>query len=268
MMQPLNRLSLLFTDLDGTLLNAEESVSPSVVTQLRNARARGVAIVPATARGINGVRNVAKVAGLGPLAVCHNGAVGYHLDLDALLWVRELPSGFVRSAIEQLLHHDTGFYFAASTVTQFWPQRDFLKVHPLAPIEYELDQLFEVEPAVRLICRHPDVHADELAPIIRQVLADVQLISGSTDWVEIVPRGVNKGFGIGLAAEILGVPLEDCVAVGDHLNDLPMLTIVGHPFAVTNAHPAIFSTGAKLVPSNNEGGVGELAAQMGLSQRP
>jgi Cof subfamily protein (haloacid dehalogenase superfamily) len=266
MTEPLSRLSLLFTDLDGTLLARDESVASPVVNQLRSARARGVAIVPATARGITSVRSIAQRTGLGPIAVCANGAVGYHLERDIVLWVRALPSGFVRFAVERLLNQDDGFYFAVSSTTQFWPQHDFLSSPTSTQQAYDLTELYAVDPAIRLICRHRDAHADELIETLGGLLSGVQLISGSTDWVEILPKGVNKGFGVGLAAEILGVALEDCVAVGDHLNDLPMLRSVGHPFTVKNAHSAILATGATLVASNEEGGVGELAARMGYQE--
>lgn len=223
MTEPLNRLSLLLTDLDGTLLGKDENVAAPVVDQLRSARARGVAIVPATAPGITSVRSIAQRTGLGPIAVCANGAVGYHFERDTVLWVRSLPSGFVRSAVEHLPNLDDGFFFAVSSTTQFWPQHNFLSTSTSAQPAYDLTQLFEVDPAIRLICRHRDAHAEELIETLHGLLAGVQLISGSTDWVEILPKGVNKGFRVGLAAEILGIALEDCVAVGDHLNDLPML---------------------------------------------
>jgi Cof subfamily protein (haloacid dehalogenase superfamily) len=261
----LNKSSLLFTDLDGTLLTTAETIAPKVVDQLRNARARGVAVVPATARGIRGVLHVADMAELGPIAVCHNGAVGYDLEHQSLLWIRELSREFVRTTIEGLLRLDTGFFFAASSPFEFRPQRDFLKRPTMAQLECELEGLFELESVVKVICRHREHHASELIALLGNEVSGVQLISGSTDWVEIVPKGVSKGFGVGLAAELLGIELEDAVAVGDHLNDLPMLAIVGHPFAVANAHASVLAVVEELVASNDEGGVGELVDRMRLS---
>ncbi|KJE75731.1 HAD family hydrolase [Ferrimicrobium acidiphilum] len=261
----LSKSSLLFTDLDGTLLTTTETIAPKVVGQLRNARARGVVVVPATARGIRGVVGVADMAELGPLAVCHNGAVGYDLERQSLLWIRELSREFVRTTIEDLLRLDTGLFFAASSPFEFRPQRDFLKRPTMAQLECELEGLFELDSVVKVICRHRKYHASELIALLSNEVSGVQLISGSTDWVEIVAKGVSKGFGVGLAAELLGIELEDVVAVGDHLNDLPMLAIVGHPFAVANAHASVLAMVEESVASNDEGGVGELVDRMGIS---
>ncbi|WP_298344367.1 HAD family hydrolase [Ferrimicrobium sp.] len=259
----LDRLSLLFTDLDGTLLTTSVTIHSSVVRQIRGARSRGVSVVPATARGVRGMLQVAQLVDLGPLAVCHNGAVGYHLERGSLLWVRELSREFVRTTIESLVKLDDGFFFAASSPIEFRPQRAFLKDPTMTELEWELAGLFELDSVVKVIIRHRDHPAAALIDILSQEVSGVQLISGSTDWVEIVPKGVSKGFGVGLAAEVLGVELEDAVAIGDHLNDLPMLMSVGHPVAVANAHPSVLAVAADVVSSNDLGGVGELVSKMG-----
>ncbi|WP_298207992.1 HAD family hydrolase [Ferrimicrobium sp.] len=260
----LDELSLLFTDLDGTLLTTAETVGPGVADRIRGARTRGVSVVPATARGVQGMLQAARLADLGPLAVCHNGAVGYHLEERSLLWVRELSHEFVRTTVEGLRRQDDGFFFAASSPTEFRPQRAFLKDLTINGIEWDLPELFELDSVVKVVVRHRDHPAAALIDILSREVTGVQLISGSTDWVEIVPKGVSKGLGVGLAAELLGVELEDAVAVGDHLNDLPMLMSVGHPVAVANAHPAVLAFVGDVVPSNDRGGVGDLVSKMGL----
>lgn len=261
---PLIKSQLLFTDLDGTLLTTDETVTPKVANQIRNARARGVAVVPATARGIRGVLGVAEMVDFGPLAVCHNGAVGYDFEQRSLLWIRELSREFVRTTIEYLQKLDTGFLFAASSPFEFRPQHNFFKRSTMSQLECELGRLFDLESVVKVICRHSEYQASELITFLGKELAGVQLISGSTDWVEIVPKGVSKGFGVGLAAELLGVELDDAVAVGDHLNDIPMLSIVGHPFAVANAHASVLAVAEGSVASNDDGGVGELVDMMDI----
>ena len=57
--------------------------------------------------------------------------------------------------------------------------------------------------------------------------------------LDLNPLGVNKGSGIRELLEKVGIGREDAYAFGDGLNDLEMMTAVGHPIAMGNAFPEI-----------------------------
>ncbi len=77
---------LIATDLDGTLLRSDQTVSPRTRAALDTARAAGIQIVPVTARQPRGVRRIAEMAGFGGWALCGNGAYGVHLGTGETLF--------------------------------------------------------------------------------------------------------------------------------------------------------------------------------------
>ena len=90
-------LRLIASDLDGTLLRNDLSVSPRTRRALDAARAAGIHVVPVTARQPIGVRRIAEGAGFGGWALCSNGALGIHLGTGEVLFERHLAPEVQRS---------------------------------------------------------------------------------------------------------------------------------------------------------------------------
>ena len=76
-------------------------------------------------------------------------------------------------------------------------------------------------------------------PLLREIVGETMEVLEDRLGAEVVLRCCNKGTGIDLVAEALGIPLEDCYAVGDSNNDLAMLCHVTHSIAMGNAMPEI-----------------------------
>lgn len=71
-----------------------------------------------------------------------------------------------------------------------------------------------------------------------------------------MPAGQNKGAAVEFLTAYYRIPREQCAAIGDQLNDLPMLQAAGGAFAVANAQDAL-KRRARVVASNEEDGVAE-----------
>lgn len=85
----LRRVRLIATDLDGTLLRADGTISPRTRAVLARVRAAGLTLVAVTARPPRFVQHLAAAAGLRGLAICCNGTLVY--DLDGGRVVRHMP---------------------------------------------------------------------------------------------------------------------------------------------------------------------------------
>jgi len=250
---------LLFTDLDGTLLDDQGAVVPASYEGVARARAGGVTVIAATARSLRSTRALAGAAELDPFVVAVNGAVGYDAARDVVVWARTLPRGFAADLGELLARIDPGFYLAAGSVAGFVAEAGFF---PDQPEGVPRGQLEGEGGVVNLIVRHRDLDAQELIEVLRPRVVGLSLVPGSRDWVDVLAHGVTKGLGVGLCSEYLGVPLEACAAVGDHRNDLPMFDVVGYRYAVANALACVQQAADEVVPSNVEGGVGEAARRV------
>ena len=74
--------------------------------------------------------------------------------------------------------------------------------------------------------------------------------------VEVMPKGQNKAGAVDFLSEYYGIPKEEIAAIGDQLNDLPMIERAGGKFAVQNAE-AKLKENATVVASCEEDGVAE-----------
>lgn len=107
--------------------------------------------------------------------------------------------------------------------------------------------LVMIEPEKRLALK------DEL----QKKLGETYFVTCSNDWlVELMPVGQDKGSAIRFLSEYFGVPKGEIAAIGDQLNDLPMLFEAGGRFAVSNAQEELKKI-ATVVKSCEEDGVAE-----------
>ena len=86
-------------------------------------------------------------------------------------------------------------------------------------------------------------------------LEQVELTTSTPTDFEVIPRGVNKGSTLALIALMYGIPLEQCAAVGDSENDLPMLEAAGLSIAMGNAPEHVRAAAQQVVDTNAKGGV-------------
>lgn len=100
----------------------------------------------------------------------------------------------------------------------------------------------------------PSEHEDILRRLIAAAGKDFYVTSSSEWLVEIMPKGQNKESGARFLADYYSIPMERVAAIGDQLNDLPMVAAVGGKFAVENAAEELKKI-ARVVPSNEEDGV-------------
>jgi len=249
---------LVASDLDGTLVRSDLSVSPRTREVLARVEDAGALFVMVTGRPPRWMAPVAEQTGHRGLAVCANGAIVYdlhteqvvrdvRLDADAALEVvralrAELPG--IAFAVEKGLG---GFGREPSYVTRF--DNPELRV---APVEELVDG-----GAVKLLARVEGVGSDELLATARGVLGDrCECTHSSGDGLlEISAAGVSKASGLASLAEQWGVAAREVVAFGDMPNDLPMLAWAGHAIGMGNAHPDVLAAVDEITATNDEDGV-------------
>src|SRR5690348_1721158 len=104
---------LVATDLDGTLLRSDLSVSARTRAALDAVRDAGIDVVPVTARQPMGVAPIAAEAGFGGWSLCANGALGFHLRTGDVLFEAHLEVEVQRRLAEALRREIPGLVFAS-----------------------------------------------------------------------------------------------------------------------------------------------------------
>jgi Cof subfamily protein (haloacid dehalogenase superfamily) len=252
---------LIATDLDGTLVHSDDTVSEYTHGVLDRVRAAGIRIVGATGRGprlSELTRNDIRAADFLVLA-----QGGWVLDRNDPVPLRgERLPGAVLTRVLSDLEAELG---PLSVMVEALEHVD-------APLWGDIDPVWRypvaVEPRSRADCLTGDVIKafvrsvdhdvdDLLAAAALIVPADVAMVTqAGLSYVEICPPGVDKGTGLAVVAQAVGVDPADVLVFGDMPNDLPMFAWAGWGrVAVANAHPSILAVADEVTLSNDEDGV-------------
>jgi Cof subfamily protein (haloacid dehalogenase superfamily) len=256
---------LVATDVDGTLLDPDDRVSPRAVAVISRLVADGVGFVLVTGRPPRWIPPVVAELGVACLAVCANGGVLYDAADDRVLWSRTLGPDALAHLAEAVAVALPGCGIAVERVgaTAFDESAAFVAEpeyrHAWPDADNAVATRAEVisRPAVKMLVRCPGLSSDAmvaaLAPVIGE-RADLTF-SHPRGLVEISPPGVTKATGLAEVARRAGVPAADVVAFGDMPNDLEMLRWAGHGVAMGNAHPALLETADEVTAGNGEDGL-------------
>ncbi|MGH3879207.1 MAG: HAD family hydrolase [Actinophytocola sp.] len=278
----MDRPKLVASDVDGTLLDPLEKVTPRTAGVVARVVASGTPFVLVTGRPPRWVPPVARAAGLTGYAVCANGATVYDIGAEEILSVRGLsPMQLhdVTHALRKLLpdirvaaeRTAVGPVSAAGVPAAFATEPGFRnpwgnpRDAPEGGMDGENNEVPTAEvlghPATKLLIRHHELSSDELADAAGSVLNGARLeITFSTNrgLIELSAAGVTKATGLSEVCERLDVPASRVVAFGDMPNDVEMLRWAGHGVAMANAHHDVLATADEITAPNSEDGLAQV----------
>ncbi|MEE1929952.1 HAD family hydrolase [Streptomyces sp. TRM 70351] len=251
---------LVATDLDGTLLRGDDTVSPRTRDALAAATQAGAAHLVVTGRAVPWTRHILDALDYRGLAVCGQGGQLYHAGEHRLLTSVTLDRELAGLALARI-EAETGPLAVAAS-------RDGLdgavivgpgyrvQEGPLPATPYEDRAELWSAPLSKLYLQHPRLSDDELAKVARETAgAMVGITMAGPGIVELLPLGLTKATGLSLAARRLGVTAAETIAFGDMPNDVPMFAWAGHGVAVANAHPELLAVADEITTSNEEDGI-------------
>jgi Cof subfamily protein (haloacid dehalogenase superfamily) len=265
---------LLATDLDGTLLRSDGTVSAHTRAVIERADEVGFPVVMVTGRPIRWLPEVAVATGLHGVAVAANGALLYDLDRAEIVNVHPLTPDTMARVAEVLRGAFPGVRFAAEYGIDFAYEKQYEHEWDIEPVDNRgsmapvvtVGDLAEIiaRPAVKLLVRNPVENTDTFLRDAADVVGGLASVtrSGTSSLVEIAAPGVTKATGLAAVAARLGVDAGDIAAVGDMPNDVAMLRWAGHSFAVGNAHRDAIAAADSLLGTNDEDAVAGLLQRL------
>lgn len=266
---------LVATDVDGTLLDDRDAVTPRTAAVIARLVGAGTGFVLVTGRPPRWIPPVVArlPEGLVRLCVCANGAVLYDAADDVLLGAHTLAPGAVRAlaglaaelfpgcglGVERVGNATTGGV-THGTVDEFLTGPGY--VHAWGEHDGGRASHEEIlaRPATKLLVRAPELTSEqmmkELAPRA-EGLADLTF-SHPSGLVEASAPGVTKATGLAEVAERLGVTAEETIAFGDMPNDREMLRWAGTGVAMGNAHPDLVGLADDVTAPNTADGLAKV----------
>lgn len=251
--------SLVATDLDGTFMRSDRSISDRSKRIVSRLTDLGVVFVMVTARPPRVLKEIADRYNFSGLAICCNGAIIYNIATDEILQHNPVPheeaveiAHTLRSALPDVTFAwERGHNFGCEP--RFASLHTFVTDQPMS--QGELSSL-EISPFTKLIALDPNHQPDTLIEIARAHAGpNVSITHSGAPFIEISAKGVDKSTMLRTLANELSIPLERTIAFGDMPNDLQMLNLAGHSVAPSNAHPTVLRQAKEITLSNDQDGV-------------
>jgi Cof subfamily protein (haloacid dehalogenase superfamily) len=258
---------VVVTDLDGTVVRSDGTISPRTRDALGAARAAGALIVIATGRPPRWLAGIAEATGHDGVAICANGALVYDLATESVVDSRPLDLDVVRMLMKELRASVPGVAFAVERVDgQFAHEVDY---HPRWEPEQQtfvgdLEHVFD-RPIAKLLGRVEGAGSDDLLAMARAAVGEglATLTHSSIEGLlEVNAYGVSKASTLEAWLRSRGLTALDVIAFGDMPNDIELLSWAGHGVAVANAHPEVLAVADEVTGTNDADGVAEVLERL------
>ncbi|MFJ5721889.1 HAD hydrolase family protein [Streptomyces sp. NPDC093149] len=267
---------LIATDLDGTLLRDDKTVSARTVAALAAAEEAGIEVFFVTGRPARWMDVVSDhVHGHG-LAICANGAAVADLHADGkLVKVRPLLRDIALDVVHTLRAAAPGTSFAVELATgiHYEPAYPPFHLDPGATVAVAEKLLSEETPGsgapvLKLLAHHDELSPDDFLSLARAAAGDRASFTRSspTALLEVSGPGVSKASTLALCCAERGISPAEVVAFGDMPNDVEMLSWAGTSYAMGNAHPAALAAASGRTATNGDDGVAVVIEQI-LAER-
>jgi Cof subfamily protein (haloacid dehalogenase superfamily) len=261
---------LVATDLDGTLLHTDGTVTDRTREVLDALDAMGVTVVFVTGRPIRWMDSLWHHVGDHGLAICSNGGIVYDVPGRTVAEARPIPPHIGLKVADLVRTAIPGSMFALEKTTGFGKEPVFLP----RPEDVDnpdltigpLEEIFD-DSVVKLLALHLEMAPDEYWARVEQAVGHAVTTTWSSvgSLVEMSAAGVTKASTLELLCAERGVESRDVVAFGDMPNDVAMLEWAGTSYAMANAHPTAIAAAGHTAPRNDEDGVAQVLEELFLS---
>ena len=260
-------IRLIATDLDGTLLHTDGTVTARTRAALDTLQARGVLVVFVSGRPVRWMEPLWPHVGDHGLAICSNGGIVYDVPgrriVEALAIPRDVGlevAGLVRESVP-------GSAFAVERTTGFGREPEYVPDRP--PREGEvpqiapLDELFD-DTVVKLIAIHHGRPPEDYWASVEKAAGHLVTTTWSSvsALVEMSAHGVTKASTLARVCAERGIDRDEVLAFGDMPNDIGMLEWAGTSYAMGNAHPLTLAAADGRAPPNDQDGVATVLEEL------
>ena len=260
----------LFLDLDGTLLDDRKQISSGNRSAIDRMLRAGHRVIITTGRPLVSAREQALKLGLtgeGCYLISYNGGVLYDTARETVIYKQTIPLPLIFAVFDEAnrrrLHiqtYDDDFVLAeprCDNAYLHYYSENFSVPYRIIPDVRTLEQ----EPVKMLMIDQEDPsRLEDMRSWIAANAGDkLDTFFSSSDFIEIISKGLNKGNALRQMASLLDVPMENTIAAGDAGNDLPMIRAAHTGCAMANASDEVKAAADYITKAdNNHDGVAEI----------
>ncbi|MEI7523760.1 MAG: HAD-IIB family hydrolase [Mariniphaga sp.] len=245
-------VKMVVTDLDGTLLQSDQSISPADQETLENLGTLGLCRVAATGRNLYKVRLVLNEESPFDYVIFSSGAGIMDWKSQKLIRAMSISIERTTEIIDYLIgekynfkvsrelpdNHNFGWWesYKCPELSRYVDHHrkfgDAVKIDPKLPFaSSQFLMFFPIQSnqfglvKEKIQSKFPDL----------SIIKTTSPLNSDYIWMEIFPNGVSKAHGIEEICRITGIPQENTLGIGNDFNDLEMLDFTQHSYVVENA---------------------------------
>lgn len=262
---------LIATDLDGTIVRFDGTISKRTVNALNGAREKGAILYFVTGRPPRWLADVTEAFGVKnlPITICGNGALTFDVANNSVLAEDLLQPEIALEVIQLLRAHIVDASFACEFGDDFRRERTYQPRWDVGMDPTGVEALEEAidRPMLKLLtrCSSETLSSDDMLQIARAHVSNLVEITYSNpeeSFLEISAFGVNKGTALAKMAASHGLTSQDCIAFGDNPNDIPMLEWAGRSWAMDSGHRDAKTAANFLASDCDSDGVAEVIEEL------
>ena len=255
-------LKLLFTDLDGTLLNKESLISQRTHGILKDFTEEGHLLIPNSGRPLLSIQKLTDSVGITDMVryiVAYNGALVWDCVKSEPVWSACVPMDCARIIQDectklgihiQTYNHETIYTRRDELEVTYYKKRIFLPVHftddPVGDLDEDPYKMLAIDlNDHEKLCKL----RDNLAPLISD---RINMVFSNDKYLEFFHKDAGKDRGIVELCKLLNVPVSDSYAAGDEQNDISMLQAAGCGIAVSNATDTVKAAADVITERDND----------------
>ncbi len=262
---------LIALDLDGTLKNSENKITPKTREALIKAQELGIKVVLASGRPTPGLRHEAKELELdrfGGYLLSFNGAHVSDYQTKETIYEQTLTIEEAKKAYDRAKEYNLAVmtYENNEVVTEDEKDEYVLVEGNINDINIKKIEDFKAnlkDPIHKVLCTGKPEYVATIIDEYKEPFGDTLSIYRSAPFfVEVMAQGIDKAASLDRLASKLGIKQEEVMAFGDGYNDLSMIEYAGLGVAMANAVDGVKERANVVTLSNNEDGIAYMLAKV------
>lgn len=262
-------IEIIFTDLDGTLLNSSGKISDNNFAACIKAQKQGIPVVINTGRYGENALEIAKTIKVDQYhgySIGNDGAEIWSFKDKKWIYLSQLNFKETNNLAKWLLKYDSSLLLNFSCIDSFYVNRLYEKWEQwLAQLQIKITEIKDftkfdkIVSRVMVILENPwnDKKVKQFINKFKQQFPNLTIAQYHHNTFSISQKNTSKGAAIIWLCHHLGLDVKKALAMGDNANDLSMLEIVGYPVVMGNADEKFKGHGKWIAPDNNDHGVAQ-----------